>query len=110
MAGLNVETDFMKTKMSTVEEVYNKIKKFGPAIEACASTEQAIELAKAVRKAISEEDEDEDDGEGEGEGEGGMSLGAGAGGEGEGEGEEGESEGDDDGEGAGSGGRWWHLS
>lgn len=105
MAGLNVETDFMKTKMSTVEEVYNKIKKFGPAIEACASTEQAIELAKAVRKAISEEDEDEDDGEGEGEGEGGMSLGAGAGGEGEGEGEEGESEGDDDGEGAGSGGK-----
>ena len=103
MAGLNVETDFMKTKMSTVEEVYDKIKKFGPAIEACASTEQAIELAKAVRKAISEEDEDDDEGEGEGEEEGGMGLAGRAGGEDEGEGDE-DGEGDDDGGGAKGGG------
>lgn len=103
MAGMMVETEFMKDKMTAVDEVYSKIKKFGPAIEACKSTEEAITLAREVRKALSEEDDDEEEGEGEGESEGaGMGLG-GAGGEGEGEGEG--DEGEDDGEGSGSMGK-----
>lgn len=99
MAGLMVETEFMKDKMTAVDEVYSKIKKFGPAIESCKSTEEAINLARAVRKALSEEDpeDDEDDGEGEEEGMGpGAGAGAGAGG---GAGDDG-----DDGEGDGSAG------
>lgn len=88
MAGLHVETEFMKDKMRLVDDIYKKIAKAGPAIESVSSTEQAIEAARLVRKLLEEEDpeEDEDDedgagsGEGEGEGEGGAGLGLGGGG------------------------------
>lgn len=93
MAGLNVETEFMKDKLTTVDEVYSKIKKFGPAIESCKTTEESIMLAREVRKALSEEDpeeeEEEEEGEGEGEGEGAVAGGGGGAGEGDEDGEDG---------------------
>lgn len=106
MAGMMVESDFMKDKMTAVDETYSKIKKFAPAIEACKSTDEAIEIAKAVRKALND-DEDDEDGEGEGEGEspsfgiGGAGGGGGSGGD---EGDEDEDEGEE-GEGSGSSGK-----
>lgn len=102
MAGMMVETEFMKDKMSTVEDTYNKIKKFAPAIEGCKTTDDAITLAREVRKALSEEDPEDDEGEEEGEGEGAMSVGAGGGAGGSG-GEDGDEDDDGGEEGAGEG-------
>ena len=104
MAGLHVEGEFMKDKMRLVDDIYKKIAKAGPAIEAVSSTEQAIEAARLVRKLLEEEDPEEEDEEDDEDGAGeGMGMGGGSG-EGEGDGEEGSGAGG--GKAASSGSDW----
>lgn len=95
MCGLRTETDYMSGKESIVEEVTDKISVMASKLEANTSTKSSIELAREVRKLLSDEDEDEDgdgedsDGKGKG-GKGAAGVGADDGdGDGDGDGEDG---------------------
>lgn len=106
MSGLNVEKDYMSTKMGIVADVYDKIKSVAARMEANTSTAGSIALAQEVRKLMLEEDPEEDEGDGEGDGEGGGGAGAGGAGEGGGGGEggaAGEADWENLGEGGGKG-------
>lgn len=70
MSGQDLFTEFMRGKEHHVEELYEKIKDMGPKLEKCASTDEAIELAREIRRRLTDEEEEEE-GEGEGEGSGG---------------------------------------
>lgn len=53
MAGQHVFRDFMKDKMSHVQEEYDKIKDLAPQIEALSSTDACLKLASTIKKRLS---------------------------------------------------------
>lgn len=104
MAGMHVERHYMSDKMGIVEEVYNKIKKLQPRFESCSSTEEAINLAREVRKALDQDDDEDGDGGGSGAPKAMPMPGGGKGGKGGKGSDEGDGSDEDGEEGDGDGG------
>lgn len=71
MAGQRIFGEFMRGKEHHVEEFYDKIKDLQPDIAGMKSTEDAINIAKEIRKRLGSEEEEEEGGPGKGGSSGG---------------------------------------
>ena len=73
MADQAVYKEYMKDKMSYVEPLYEKIKHFQPRIQALASSQDALDLAKEINAILADHSpkgEDDEEGKGSGKGKG----------------------------------------
>lgn len=81
LSGQFIFSEFMKDKMHIVKDVYDKIADLQPKIEAAASTQDCLNLAKEITKRLRDENppgesgDENDSGSGGGKGEGGPSSG-----------------------------------
>lgn len=102
LCDLHVDRAYMSSKISIVQDQYDKIKHLEPKLSACSSTGEAIMLTQEIRRLLEMEDPDPSGGAGGGGAGGGggtapsMGGGAGGGGKDREPGESGKSSGEED--------------
>lgn len=60
MAGQRVFSEFMRGKERHIEEFYDQIKDLQPKVAAMSSTQDAIDIAREIRKRLGDDEEEEE--------------------------------------------------